>query len=833
MAPSAGAALARTALTLAAIWGGSAHAALDRPYAIRTTYGDVGILEMPSARTAPDGQLSFTAATLDTTQRYSLGFQLLPWLEASFRYSHTALGNGLDNYDRSFGMKVRLWDESEYMPAIAVGVRDLLGDRIYGSEYIVASKQIGPLDATLGLGWGRLAETNSLPNPFGQLSSSFKTRTSTSGSSGTLDFGQLFHGRNVGLFGGVVWHTPVPNLRVLLEYSSDRYNTPLDREFHVRVPVNIGIAYQPLNYLTLTAGWLYGTSYGLTLNITADPTKSLADERTGPAVPLPVARSYSEQMLALQTLAKGNGVDIRSITGGVWAGAPGTPSAPTLAVSEALLSEAHGVHSVEISGGTLMIDAEHDHNPNAQCALYAKVAVAIDENVNAVAITDLSDPNGAVTVCQAVKQAAFRRVTVLSPLLDATDANRAAGGPFAAGSTDARIRSGFAQQGLRLQAVTSEGGEMWVYYDNHRYLFETDAAGRAARVLMADAPPAVEIFHLILVQAGVPTREIRIVRSGLERATLAHGGASEMHDALAIQVPSLDNPALGAATGANYPHFSWSITPSFRHGFVDPRLPLQAQLLVSADGKIELMPGLSINGGFDVNIYNNFDQNYSPGGVLPHVRTDVAKYFKHTIGFSDLNIAYRTRLAPDVLAELKVGYLEDMYAGAGAQVLWRPDGSRFAFGLDIYEVWKRDFDRMLGLQSYHVLTGHASIYYASPWYGLNFNIHAGRYLAGDYGATLEVTRRFATGIEIGAFATFTDVPFSKFGEGSFDKGLVIRIPLEWGLPFYTQSSYDLVLRSLTRDGGQRLDGDDSLYDETRMSGYGEVSRRLDQVVEPQ
>ena len=38
--------------------------------------------------------------------------------------------------------------------------------------------------------------------------------------------------------------------------------------------------------------------------------------------------------------------------------------------------------------------------------------------------------------------------------------------------------------------------------------------------------------------------------------------------------------------------------------------------------------------------------------------------------------------------------------------------------------------------------------------------------------------RFSTGVEIGAFVTKTNVSAAQFGEGSFDKGIIIRIPLE-------------------------------------------------------
>ena len=50
-------------------------------------------------------------------------------------------------------------------------------------------------------------------------------------------------------------------------------------------------------------------------------------------------------------------------------------------------------------------------------------------------------------------------------------------------------------------------------------------------------------------------------------------------------------------------------------------------------------------------------------------------------------------------------------------------------------------------------------------------INAGRYLAGDWGATTTISRKFGSGWEVGGYATLTDVPFDTFGEGSFDKAM--------------------------------------------------------------
>jgi hypothetical protein len=165
-----------------------------------------------------------------------------------------------------------------------------------------------------------------------------------------------------------------------------------------------------------------------------------------------------------------------------------------------------------------------------------------------------------------------------------------------------------------------------------------------------------------------------------------------------------------------------------------------------------------------------------------------------------------------------------MFGGGGGEILWRPQNARWALGADIYEVWQRDFNRLFGLQNYHQTTGHVSLYYDSPWYDLNFMLRAGQYLAGDRGFTFQVTRRFSTGVEIGAFFTKTNVSAQQFGEGSFDKGIIIRIPLGWIAPLETQGNIALDLRPVQRDGGQFLAGDATLYEETRATSQGELLR---------
>ncbi len=251
------------------------------------------------------------------------------------------------------------------------------------------------------------------------------------------------------------------------------------------------------------------------------------------------------------------------------------------------------------------------------------------------------------------------------------------------------------------------------------------------------------------------------------------------------------------------------------------------QFLAGAYAAVQVTPHLTLSGEVEGDLYDNFNTNRPSDSVLPHVRTDFVRYFTQgKNGMGALQAQYDFRLAPTVFGMVRAGYLESMFAGVGGELLWRPEGQRWAIGADFYEVQQRDFDRLFGLQPYRVATGHVSVYYASPWYDLNFAVRAGRYLAGDQGLTLEATRRFSTGVEIGVFATKTNVSAAQFGEGSFDKGIFIRIPLEWILPISTRREFSTELLPTQRDGGQRLLGDAMLYENTRRSSYAEVSQSV-------
>ena len=63
-----------------------------------------------------------------------------------------------DYKDKSIDLKYQFLSEDMYLPALALGIRDPNGNRLYPGQYLVTSKQIYPFDFTLGLGNGRFGK---------------------------------------------------------------------------------------------------------------------------------------------------------------------------------------------------------------------------------------------------------------------------------------------------------------------------------------------------------------------------------------------------------------------------------------------------------------------------------------------------------------------------------------------------------------------------------------------------------------------------------------------------------------------------------------------------
>jgi hypothetical protein len=792
------------ALLAASALASVAHAETTTSPTILNLWGEPGLLDMPGGHMSPDGAVNVWASGTGFTQRYGFSFQALPWFEGAFRYigivdlfNADKIFSGGTYYDRQFAARIRLKEEADGWPDITMGFDDTFGTGLEAAEYVVASKHAGPLDFTLGMGWGRLADTAMFENPIALLIPSFAYRPPPTGdvsAAGKPIFDQYFHGPNASLFGGMAWQTPIDGLSLLLEYSSDNYR--LEAEQHIFRPAtqfNVGASYQVTSSLQVGAAYMYGRTPMLRASFSFNPKADPYPQRFG-APPLPAhVRSDDE----LRGLARAN-----------------------------LARNEPAVQSIEGNGDTLVVTI---NGPTKDCTGYAElVATARERHFADVAIADMNDPIGRVEICSTKDAARLLQSRVAQMI--SWQAGQARDDAFDK-ARDRAIQLA-AEQGLEIEAIGRNGNQVNVAFTNRHYRTEPEAYGRLARVLMATMPPDVEMFRIVSLANGTPTRQIVLPRSSLERVIAAGGGSSELLPVMRTEQTAAPVDEISPPV-QTYPTYDWALLPEYNQSLFDPNQPYRYQVLAGLRGGINLLRELRFEGEFQANVLSDFSGLEPPNSQLPHVRSDLLYYYdKGKNGIAELQGSYLTTLAPGLYGLMRAGILESMFAGGGGEILWRPDSERWALGATLYEAWQRGFLRQFDLMSYHVLTGHVSAYYESPWYGLDFRADVGRYLAGDSGGTVTISRRFDTGVEIGLFATLTNVPFSKFGEGAFDKGFLIRIPLDFMTPLNSQSEFDMALRPVMRDGGQMLNPEQVIYDTIRRTSYGDLLTHADQIPSP-
>ena len=739
-------------------WTGTAIAQDVQEVPSPSNYGGAGLFDMRTARFYPDGYLVLGVSDSEPDDRYSITVQALPWAEFTFRYS---IIRAEQLYDRSFDIKFRLSHETEYVPELALGLQDILGTGVYSAEYFVASKRWGPLDFTLGMGWGRLGSRGTFENPFGIFGKGFLERRNANNQGGVPLFSSYFHGPDVGIFGGIEYKTPIENLNLKVEYSSDTYKQEkaligTDYSF----PVNFGLTYRPLPWLDLSLSLMHGRYASFRLSALVDAASENWTTRIDPA-----PRFRARPAEVAPSLLQHNGPVQES-------GAP-----VTRVVDLTAERGSPPVPSVEPAPST--------QPTPSMSAPPSNVVVPALPNIAAAATDSPVQPDSG-----------------LDP------------------NFEAQIRQGIATQELPIQGLAREDTKLVIIIENNHYRRDTEAISRTARVLSGTAPPDIEYFEITVARLGQPVTTVTLPRRQIDNLAQGDGSPAELFEASNISPGRPE--ALEHIQPGLFPDVGAFLYPVFRQNLFDPDNPIYVRFGIGGTAGLRLTRGLFLQGSVTQSLYDNFNEiRRESNSVLPHVRSDVPRYLKEgRFQLSYLAASYFFKFAPEIYGRVTGGYLEEMFAGVGGELLYRPFGKRWAIGVDLWTVRQRDYHVLFDLRHYQAITGHITAYYELPWHDVRVAVSAGQYLAGDKGVTFELFRSFSTGVQIGAWFTLTNVSAERFGEGSFDKGIRIIIPFEWAAPFATQTGYDLSLRSIQRDGGQKLGGDTILYGITEPSSYG-------------
>tara|TARA_Y100001970_G_scaffold80636_1_gene102384 strand:+ start:4717 stop:6852 length:2136 start_codon:yes stop_codon:yes gene_type:complete len=657
---------------------------LDSP----SNYGETGLMELPNAKFMEPASLRLNFSASFPNEYTGVTATPFSWLEASYRYAEIknklygpAAYSGNQSWkDKGFDLKIKLLNENFYLPAVAVGLRDIAGNGNFSSEYIVATKSFGNLDVTTGIGFGILGSDNSIRNPFISIDEGFKSRSGDFGLGGDFRVSNWFSGP-ASIFGGLEYNIRKYGLKFIAEYDTSNPDMSAFNPMPVKSRFNLGMNYSISDSLQLRAAFERGSNF-----------------RIGFAL-------------------KGNFYE----------------------------------DTIPKAGPKNVISLDKERKKKIE-----------------------SNP-----------QIFYRS-----------------------------LNKSLRDESLYIQAAALEEKEASVAVASTKFNSVVRTAGRSARIVSALAPDEVDRINVHVMNGTFEVSTFHINRDKFDAANQSRGSPAEVLKRSSLSSnsnePLTNDPEFDLKY--KFPEFYWSMAPGLKHQIGGPEGFYLGQLYWRTDTTIKFSRYLSLQTSFGINLYDTFDDFNNPSqSTIPKVRSDIQDYLdqgKNNIQRMQLQYMYSP--IKDVYTRADFGYLEEMFGGVGGEVLYRPFSKNYAIGFALHRVKQRGYKQRFSFKEYETTTGHLTTYYDFP-YGISSSLSIGKYLAGDKGATWDLSRRFKTGFTLGIFATKTNLSAIEFGEGSFDKGFYIAVPTSLFYSDFRAGNITFGLQPLTKDGGAKLAMHNQLY----------------------
>lgn len=431
-------------------------------------------------------------------------------------------------------------------------------------------------------------------------------------------------------------------------------------------------------------------------------------------------------------------------------------------------------------------------------------------------------------------------------------------------------------EGLRDVRVAYVDGVMSLSISGSRYLHPSRAAGRAARIALAYAPIETKRLEItwealdmpgitwsfynvpVLTRyfAGTATRKdlrnsVRITYASPDGLTEAsrRNDLDELMDGVAL-------PDGGVIFGSGNNPLTWSLgthgqtslslSPYISAYLNDPSGAFKYDSGLLLDAQAHLARGWWLNGEVKASLFENVsDVTQKSNSLLPHVRSDLPEYRQASrVKLSRLLVNKYWQPAERVYMRASGGLYEEMFGGAGGQALYLGKDGRWGADLAVDFLKQRNF-KGTGFMDYRTHTVIGSVHYRLPLVpDTTATVRAGRFLAGDRGARVELKRTFRSGVELGVWYTRTNgddiTSPGRPGSPYYDKGVFMRVPLG---TLSTRDNGSVVHMSLSpwnRDVGQMVESPGDLYqmaeqhwlhnalDGDGLRGFGDVYGEEDQ-----
>ena len=359
---------------------------------------------------------------------------------------------------------------------------------------------------------------------------------------------------------------------------------------------------------------------------------------------------------------------------------------------------------------------------------------------------------------------------------------------------------------LFLQSADLDGSTLAINFTQSKHQSHLRALGRSATILDQLSPETVKSFEITHTNATFP-----LYTAHIDRKIFNDNKDEKLYKLatkdLVITASDYRRENHEYKPSIKLPVNFLSFAPVVRSQIGGPDGFFFGDLRFSVTNETLFQRNVNLVTSASFGIASNLGEITLPSdSIIEHVRTDIVKYLQESEEYhlKRMQFNYFESLSPNIYTKFSAGLFEEMFGGFGGEILYRPFTKHYGIGAEIWRVRQRAYDMLFSFRKYETTTGHINLYYTEPRSQVTIALKGGRFLAGDSGINFDFSRRFKTGLRIGAFFSLTDISKLEFGEGSFDKGFYFTIPVDTFLNKYQKRNLGWGLRPLTRDGAAYL-----------------------------
>lgn len=350
--------------------------------------------------------------------------------------------------------------------------------------------------------------------------------------------------------------------------------------------------------------------------------------------------------------------------------------------------------------------------------------------------------------------------------------------------------------------------------------------GLIAREIANQSAADNEAIEISLKHKNLKGPKLKIIRRDLEEALLNnHGSAEEIWQDTNLMPNQTKTFSL-----ENY--FNDTEYKKFNIRFIldnkislaeeDTNILYRTKALVEFEQQFPF--GFNLGLTPQVNIANNLSniRAFKPLNQNA-IRSDEDEFAGVRVSLERAYLSWLHSITQSTHINVTAGHLEEMYAGYGGEILYRPFGKTIAVGAEGWNVYKRDpFSRLnIMIEDEHNFTGHLNLFYEVPNTQTTIFTKAGKYLNDDWGGTIGVKSNFKNGTSLEGFFTATNKtdPDIFGGNNNLYSGLKFTLPLG-SIPFVPKgSALRLTTAPFARDAGQALNAPNKLYEVTEPTAF--------------